>query len=303
MKIKKENIEKLILNILTFLLIIYIGVGLIIFSLFNISERFFNKDNVYDFVNKIDIVSILKSELGSELSELNFIENELEEMGLTDAKINELVKSEEAKQLGGRIITNMFNKIAKDSNIEYRVTNEQINELVEANINKVSSNIDKEQLLNVIEEKVPNIVLNINGLLDKVYEKIMNSETIQKYQNYMYASINVLGFVYNDFVKYFILFVVISFICLLLFIKKDIYKSLKSLSASFFIPFISFILIRSFVLNSININNALINGICSIIDNELMKHSAIYFAISLSFVVIYLIIYEIKKRKEGVCNE
>lgn len=303
MKIKKENIEKLILTILTFLLIIYIGVGLIIFSFFNISERFFNKDNVYDFVNKIDIVSILKSELGSELSELNFIENELEEMGLTDAKINELVKSEEAQQLSGRIITNMFNKIAKDSNIEYRVTNEQINELVEANINKVSSNIDKEQLLNVIEEKVPSIVLNINTLLDKVYEKIMSSVTIQKYQNYMYASINVLGFIYNDFVKYFILFIIISFICLLLFIKKDIYKSLKCLSASFFIPFISFILIRSFVLNSININNALINGICSIIDNELMKHSAIYFAISLSFVVIYLIIYEIKKRKEGVCNE
>ena len=105
MKIKKENIEKLILTILTFLLIIYIGVGLIIFS-------FFNKDNVYDFVNKIDIVSILKSELGSEL---NFIENELEVEYLKEKeKYNALAD----KVLYTGMIDEYFNYCL--GNLEYR---------------------------------------------------------------------------------------------------------------------------------------------------------------------------------------
>lgn len=300
MKIKKDSIEKIVLCILTFILIMYISIGLIIFSSFTISKKFLNSDNVYEFVNNIDIISIFKNELGTELKQFNIIEDELNEIGITTDSMNEFVNSEDVKDLGSDIITNMFDKISNNSNIDYKITNDQISELVENNIDKIEtkSDISSEQLLNKIENKIPNLVLNINQILDKFYDELSNSETIQKYQNYIYKSINVLDIVYSDFVASLIIFVVSSFIILLIFIRKSLYKSLKWLSVSFIIPTIIFGLISTVIFSFNGIDNLLINSILDIVNKDLIKHSIIYFIISLIFVIINVVAYTIKKYKK-----
>ena len=62
MKNKKEKIEKVILGILTFVLIVYISFSLIFLSLYKTSEKFLNKKNVSEFIDDINIIDVLKEE-------------------------------------------------------------------------------------------------------------------------------------------------------------------------------------------------------------------------------------------------
>lgn len=295
----KRKKEKIVLGILTFILILYISFTLIFFSLFRISEKFLNKENVHNFVSNIDVISLLKDELGTELKEFNLIKEDLTDIGISTEGINGFIASEDVKEFSGNVITNVFTKVTNKSNIDYKITNDHLNKLIENNIDKleVNSSIKGEQLLTKLEGKIPNLVSNINQLLDDFCYKLENSEMFQKYQNYIYKSINILEIIYNKFVSGIIIFIIISLIALLMFIRKSMYKSLKWLSISFIIPTLIFGILSTFIFNYMSINNSLIDNLFNLINTELIKHSIIYFVISFVFVIINIITCIVKKYK------
>lgn len=299
-----KNLDKFLLGILTFILILYIASSLVVFSTFNISKKFLNKSNIYQFIDNIDIASIFKGELGNELNEFNIIKEDLNDIGITDEYINQFVNSPDVKKFSNDILINIFDNISNDNNVDYKITNEQLDELVESNITKLetNSNIEETELMNKIKKKIPNIVLNINVLLDRLYDKLENSEFVQKYQSFIYNSINVLDIIYSDIIVNLIFFITISFLILLIYIRKSFYKSLKWISISFIAPSILFGIISTIIYSFINVDNVLINNLLNAINKDLIKHSIIYFIISVVFCVINVIMYVIKKYKKKVSN-
>ena len=309
MESKEKNIEKIVLGILTFILILYISSGLIFISIFNISEKFLNKNNVTDFISSINITDILKDKLSNELTDeisgFTKIQEDLLDVGITSEGIDEFVNSEDVKNFGTDIITNLFNKVSNKSNIDYKITESQINELLENNINKleVNASISGNQILQKIQNKIPNLVLNINEILDNLFNKLENSEEFKLYQNYIYNGVNILDYVYSIFVKVIIFFILISFILLLVFIRKSIYKSLKWLSLSFLFPSILFGILSTVIYSFVNVNNVLLNNIINLINKEIIKYFIIYIVISFIFCIINIIMYIVKKYKKKVSYE
>ena len=296
MKNKMEKIEKIILGILTFILIMYVSISLIFLTIFNISKQFLNKDNVEEFISNIDIISILKDELGNDFN-LNVIKDELINIGVTEEGINEFVNSEDVKQFSSDTINNLFNKITGNTNINYEINKEEIYNLFKNNIDKLESkaSIKGELILAKIEKRLPNLVNNINDLLDKVFEKLENSEIFKQYQKYLFKSIGILDFVYSGFITSIIVSIIISFIILLIFIRKSLYKSFKWLVISFAIPAFILAIISTIIYNFINVDSLLITNICNIINKEIINYSVVYFIISLIFAIINIVMYMIKK--------
>ena len=292
----KVFIEKIILGILTFILIIYISFGLIFFGGFNISNKILNKDNIESFIKNIDIINILKNELGNEF---NLIKDELINIGITEEGINEFINSDDIKEFSSNTVINIFNKIAGVTNQNYEITNEELYIMFENNIDKieVNSNISKEQILNKLENKVPSLTSNINNLIDKIFEKLENSQMLEKYQGYIYKSMNILDYIYSGIVNFIIVFVIISLIILLIFIRRSFYKSLKLISISFMLPTIIFAVLGNIIYNFIDTNSVLIINILNIINKELINYSIIYFVIALMFVILNIIMYVRKKYK------
>jgi len=305
LKNRKKTIEKIVLGVLTFTLILYISFVLIFISVFNISEKFLNKNDVTEFINSINITDIFKDKLGNELIEFTQIQEDLLDIGITTEGVEEFINSEDVKEFGIDVVTNVFNKVSDKNNADYKITASQINELLENNINKLktNSNISEEQILNKIQNKISSLALNINELLDKLFNKLENSHEFKMYQNYIYSAVSLLDILYSGFVKLLISFVIISFVALLIFIRRDIYKSLKWISLSFLLPSVFLGIVSTFIYSFINTNNILISNIIRIINKDLIKYSIIYVLISFVFITLNIIIYVIKKYKKKVSHE
>ena len=288
MKIKKESIEKIVLGILTFILIGYIAFNLMFLSIFNISEKFLNKDNVLEFINRIDVITIIKDELGNEVDEFLLIENELKDIGVTTEGINEFINSDDVKNFSTNAVSNVFEKIINKSSDDYHIQNIDVTNLIEDNIDKlqIKSSLTESQILDKLSNKIPNLVTSINKLIDRLCEKLETSELFTKYQQYVNMSIDVLDVVYS-IITYF----------LLIFIRRDIYKSLKWLSISFITPGLLIYILSYLLINKIVIEDVLIKNIISIIVSSLNTYSYIYILIGIILIIINIIMYFIKKHK------
>lgn len=299
MKTKKENMQQIILGILTFILIIYITCNLIFLSIFNISEKFLNKYNVLDFVNKIDIITIIKDELGNDVEELLIIENELKDIGITTEGINEFINSDDVKSFSSNIVEGVFEKIINNGLNNYYVQNYEVEDLIENNIDKLQtkSSLTQDQILDKLDSRVPNLVTNINKLVDKLCEKLETSEIFTKYEKYLNMSIDMLSIIYSDITYILIIFVLLSLIILLIFIRRNIYKSLKWLSISFIIPGLLIFIFSYLLINKFIIDNVLINSIISVIVSSLNTYSFVYLLIGIIIIIVNIIMYYIKKGK------
>lgn len=300
MKIKKEKIEKIILNILTLILIVYISLGFTFFSIFNISKKIFNSDNVSEFVSNIDVIELLKDELGNKIVEFSLIENEFKNVGITSEAINEFMNSEDVKEFYSNKIMDIFDGIINNSSFKYIINIDEVTKLIEENIDtlKINSSLSEKQLLDKLNSNMPNIVSKINELIDNLCEELENSELFKNYQNYINMSVSFLDIIYSNVVFFIILIIPISFILILLFISKSICKSLKYASISFIITSILLYLSSYIALNYINISNNLINSVINKICNDLNMHSLIYIILTIHIIVINIIIYVIKKERE-----
>lgn len=297
MKTKKERLEKIILSVLTFVLIGYITFNLMLLCIFNISEKFLNKDKVEELINKIDIITILKDELGNEVDEILLIENELKDIGVATEGINAFIDSPDVKNFSTNVVSGVFDKIINNNLDNYYIQDSDVSNLIENNIDKLQTNssLTQSQILEKLNTRVPNLVSNINKLIDKLCEKLETSELLVKYQEYVNMSINVLDIVYSGITYFLIIFTLITFIALLIFIRRDIYKSLKWISISFVIPGLLIFILSYFLINKFIIDNILINNIIKIIVSGLNGYSFIYISIGAIIVIINIIIYFIKK--------
>ena len=301
MEIKKENIEKIILGILTFILIIYISCTLVFLSIFNTSEKFLNKNNVLDFINKIDIITIIKDEFGNEVNEFFIIEEELKDIGITPEGINEFIDSDNVKKFSTNLVKGVFETILYNNN-NYYVQNNEVENLIEDNIDKLQTNssLTQDQILNKLYAKIPNLVININKLIDKLCEKLETSEIFVKYEKYLIMSIDILSIIYSVAAYVLIIFVLISLFALLIFIRRDIYKSLKWLSISFITPGLLICILSYLLINKFIIGNTLIKNIIRIIVSSLNSYSFIYILIGVILITINIVMYYIKKGKNKI---
>ena len=117
----KKVIENIMLSVLTFILIIYIVFGLIFFCFFNISKKFLNKDNVYNFISSADITSILKDDFGNELKEFTLIKEDFVDLGISVSELNEFVNSDDIKEFSVDVVTNVLNKVTNKRDIDYKI--------------------------------------------------------------------------------------------------------------------------------------------------------------------------------------
>lgn len=299
MKIKKEGVEKIILGILTFILIGYIVFNLIFLSIFSISKKFLNKDNVLEFINKIDIMTIIKDELGNEFDEILSIENEFKNIGITTEGINEFMNSTDVKNFSTKVASNVFEKIINNNLDNYYIQNTDVTNLIELNIEKLQTNssLTESQILNKLSNRVPDLVTNINKLIDKLCEKLEAPNLFTKYQKYINMSMDVLDIVYSDITHCLLIFLLISFIVLLIFIRRNIYKSLKWLGISFIIPGVLIFMLSYLLTNKFFIDNTLISSIIEGVASNLNSYSVIYISLGIIIILINVIMYFIKKYK------
>ena len=129
------------------------------------SEKFLNKDNVLDFVNKIDIITIIKDELGNQVDEFLIIEEALKDIGITTEGINQFINSDDVKNFSTNVVGGVFEKIINNSD-NYYVQNTDVENLIEDNIDKLQTNssLTQDQILAKLDDKVPELVININKL-------------------------------------------------------------------------------------------------------------------------------------------
>ena len=141
---KKEKMEKLILGILTFLFILYISFTILFISLFNISSKFLNKENINKVIDKIDIVSIIKDELGTNLNEFNIIEEELNKIGISEEGIENFMNSDEVKEYSVNYMNKLFYKL-ENNKYSYLLNESKMYTLIENNYDKfnIDSDISK----------------------------------------------------------------------------------------------------------------------------------------------------------------
>lgn len=292
---KHNTLKKIILNILTIILIIYISTSLIFYSLLNVSKNYINKDKMQNIINRIDIASIIKNNV-----EMENIKNELIDTGLSNKTVETFLNSNEVKNFEEEVITNIIYDILNKGNIEYQLSSDEINKLIYNNITELQTNGSYNKIAKKIELKLPNLVDNANKMIDKISSKLQNSPTFIKYKGYLNNSFKIFDLIYSKFVSFIIICITMSFMLLLMFIKKDMYKSFKWIGTSF--VFSSMILIIFSLLLKKMFLETKFNHLIQLLTQDFNRYEYIYLIIGIIFVVINLTIYIIKRKNINCKN-
>lgn len=313
MKNKKKIFEKILLCILTFLLICYTSVSVLSITFLNVSKNYINKNNIANVVNNIDISSMIKEVSGSQIEQIEFIRIELKDLGLSEEAFNAFINSDAVREFSEEIIINVLERVLNDQNIDYKIDENRVRELLEKVIPELKVNgdliVDAEQKLNeMIDAKVPILVEKINNLIDSYVEKLENSDTFIKYKNYFNKSLNIFDVIYSKYVYIILTTLIVSYIVLMMYIRKSVYKSLKWISISFLIPS-SILYLISLLKNNFIIftESGIIGSVIGLIINDFNIYAIIYFILAISLILINIIAFIIKRYKnrevDGVINE
>lgn len=292
---KSEKLRNIISNLLIIILVVYISISVIFYALLNVSKNYINKDKMQNIINNIDIASIIKNN-----AEMENIKNELIETGLSNETVETFLNSNEVKQFEEEVITNIVYDILNNGNIEYKLSSEEINNLIYDNITELRTNDSYNKIAEKIELKLPSLVDNANTMLDKISIRLQNSDTFIRYKGYINSLFRVFDLLYSKAVNIIIIFVAISFIVLLMLIKKDVSKSFKWIGLAFIFPSIILTLL-GFLLKQLFIETEL-NKVIDLMTNDFNKYSQIYLIIGICFIIINLIIYIIKKRQHKIAK-
>lgn len=288
---KSGKIRTIISNILVIVLMIYISIGIIFYSLLSISKNYINKDKMQTIVNNIDIASLIKENI-----EMENIKSELIEIGLSNETVETFLNSDEVKQFEEEVITNIVYDILNKGNIEYKLSSEEINKLIYNNISELRTNNSYNKISEKLELKLPSLVDNANNMLDKIAIKLQNSNTFRRYKGYINNLFKIFDIIYSEPINIIIIFVIISFIILLMLIKKVVYKAFKWIGLSFIVSSIilnlfAFFLEQAFI-------ETKFNNIINLVTNDFKGFCYIYLLIGVILLIIDLIIYIIKNRKK-----
>lgn len=287
----REKLRKLVSNFLTIILVIYIAIGLLFYSILNISKNYINKDKIQKVINNIDISNIIKNNV-----EMDNIKNELIDTGLSSETVNDFLNSNEVKKFEEEVITNVIYDILNKGNIEYQLKSDEINKLIYNNISELQTSGTYNKVSEKIESKLPNLVDNVNKMIDKISLKLQNSSTFLKYKSYINKSLKIFDIIYSKLASGLIMFIIITFIILLMLIRKNIYKSFKWLGISFVF---SAIILKafSFLLKKIFFETKF-NHIVEVVVKDFNYYHYIYLIIGIILIITNLIIVMIRRKKE-----
>lgn len=312
MKNKKKIFENILLGILTFFLICYISVGILFITGLNVSKNYINKDKISNIVSNIDISDIFEKVSSDNLNQLDFIKKELMDIGLSETSFNEFINSNDVQKFGEELITNVLENILNDNNIDYKIDENKVRELLQNNIPELQINDElvtevESKINEKIESKLPILVDKMNSLIDNLIEKLENSDEFIKYKDYLNKSLGIFDIIYSNVVNVILVTIIMSFIVLLIYIRKNIYKSLKWISISLLIPGLLLNLISLIKNRLINIESSIIDNVINSIINDLKTYGLIYLVVTLMLIVVNIMIYIIKHKKskevDGVLYE
>ena len=189
--------------------------------------------------------------------------------------IKENIKKEypEIEQIEDEEIKNIISKyidvIARDEDIT--ITNE-----VEKILNKY----------NISEEQKEEIISKVNEKNDEIIETVKKEYVPSERDKFM---LSVYNFLDSNILRVVIIILIFLFFILIISLQESLYKWMKEIGSDLIIVGLSIIFILPNIIT--NINNTSLD-ISSIID--LVK---LYFMIGIVLIIIFLIIYYIKKRK------
>lgn len=293
---KSEKLRNIISNILIIVLVVYISISVIFYALLNVSKNYINKDKMQNIINNIDIASIVKNS-----AEMENIKNELIETGLSNETVEIFLNSNEVKEFEEEVVTNIVYDILNNGNIEYKLSSEEINNLIYDNITELRTNDSYNKIAEKINLKLPSLVDNANTMLDKISLRLQNSDTFIKYKGYINSLFRVFDLLYSKAVNVIIIFITISFILLLMLIKKDVCKSFKWIGLAFIFPSIILTLL-GILLKQLFIETEF-NKVIDLMANDFNKYSQIYLIIGICFIIVNLIIYIIRKKRRHEITE
>ena len=189
--------------------------------------------------------------------------------------IKENIKKEypEIEQIEDEEIKNIISKyidvIARDEDIT--ITNE-----VEKILNKY----------NISEEQKEEIISKVNEKNDEIIETVKKEYVPSERDKFM---LSVYNFLDSNILRVIIIILIFLFFILIVSLQESLYKWMKEIGSDLIIVGLSIIFILPNIIT--NINNTSLD-ISSIIDL-----GKLYFMIGIVLIIIFLIIYYIKKRK------
>lgn len=288
-----EKFKDIIRNILAIVLIFYISIALIFFTILNVTKNYINKEKIENIVNKIDLNSII-----SENAEMNNIKNVLIDTGLNNETVDKFLSSQNVKEFEGHAISNIVYDILSKGDIDYKFDGEQISNLIYNNIDELKNSSQYNQVSKKVEEKLPTLVDNANGMLDKVSEKLQNSSSFTKYKNYINQLFKIFDIMYSNIVNIILILIIASFILMLMFIRKKISTSFKLVGISFIIASILLIIFTNLLSRIFAFTK--FDELIKIVANDFTRYYVLYFIISIVLIIINIIAYIIRNRKTNL---
>lgn len=290
---KYKHLKKVLSIILTIILCLYISISMTLFTLLNISKNYVTTEKLENIVNNIDIASIIKNSI-----EIENIKNELIDAGLSTETVETFLNSKEVKDFENEVIISIFYDILNKGNIEYKLDTDKLNQLIYNNIDELKTSDKYNNIVANVESKLPILEDNVNDIIDKISNKLENSNTFVKYKNYINKLFKVVNIIHSDCINIIFIFVIVSFMLMLIFIRNNITRSLNWLGISFGITAFSLLLFNN-ILEKI-FKNTKINVIFNIVSNDFNNCLFAYIITSIILISVSITIYFIKRKKYSV---
>ena len=298
------KVKKIIKYLLLIILVLYLAINIMVLSFFNIGKEHLNKNNIINYVSKVDLYEILKNKFSNDIKYID-IKNELLDCGITEEAFNYLISSDELNNYINTVITNSLNEYLDNKKLNLYFNSEELKNIIINNIYELDYNsdiineYDINDINNKLEKKIPNIVEKANKIIDKFIDNLFNNKSFNKYIKYLYKYFNIFDIIYSKVVEIILYINLISFILIICYFNDYKYKSFKYIGISLLFSSIIFLII-SVLLSNIKLKYAFLRGIL----NKTVMYSAVYFIIFLILIFLNIIVYfRRKKLKNEIKNE
>ena len=311
---KLEKIKKFFLGLLTFICMIILILDLVLFSIKKTSEKYLKEEKINEIINNINVVDLFKDENGKELEQFTEIKNKFVDSGIPEESINEFINSEPINKYASDTVTKAIDNLIENKN-EKIIDSNELNIFLEQNINNISKELqeknvpkseyltkeNQEKFINKIKEKTPDIEAKIEEINDKINEKLgfNYNEKLQKI-------FKILRLFYTKLIDIILIVIFVIFLMGIFITRQSIYKSLKWIGITF-ISSGTILYIINFIVSKLykyieKIPEGFNKFIKNSIEDALMvfnKYGLTYIIIGILLIIINIIIYYIKLKREN----
>ena len=193
------------------------------------------------------------------------------------------------------ISTNIKENIKKEYPEIEQIEDKEIKNVISKYIDVIARNEDititdeVENILNkynISEEQKEEIISKVNEKNDEIIETVKKEYVPSEREKFM---LSVYNFLDSNILRVIIIILIFLFFILIVSLQKSLYKWMKEIGSDLIIVGLSIIFILPNVITKINKTSLDISSIINL--------GKIYFIIGIVLIIIFLIIYYIKKRK------